>query len=161
MNFRRRFAHIFWEKPELYGRYRIIAYQKQCSIGFEHKIYDYISDNLVVNNGKASILKYIGNIVGGGFLNSIGVGTGTGAPALTDTDLTGATWKTIAFATDVVYVQPTLFTSVQFGYGEVNFTWQEVGIRDNQGTPLLVARQLTTFAKTSSIRAIIEWQITL
>ena len=65
--------------------------------------------------------------------------------------------------TDRVYVRPTLYVSVDFGYTEGNFTWNEIGLRDNQGSPLMWARQIdsTPLVKTTSKRAIVEWQLSL
>ena len=120
---------------------------------------------MVVNVGKDSILKYIGNITGGGYGNQIGVGDSTTAAALGQTDLQASSnylWKTIS-SSDRVYVRPTLFLSADFGYSEANFTWNEIAIRDNQGSPLMWARQIDSspLIKTSSKRAIVEWQLSL
>ena len=108
-------------------------------------------------------LKFLGNKSGGGYADDIGVGDSTTAAAVGQTDLQGtAVWKTIVTA-DRVFITPTLYLSVEFGYSEANFTWNELGIRDNQGTPVLWARQIdaSPLAKTSSKRAIVEWQLSL
>ena len=70
------------------------------------------------------------------------------------------TFKTVAGA-GFVYTRPTLFISVDYGYSEANYTWNEIGLKDNNG--VLLARQVDASAlvKTSSKRAIVEWQLTL
>jgi len=148
----------------LNGHVKIIMFEKDEN-GVEHKIGEKLIKNLVVNVGKDSILKYLGNISGGGYANDVGVGDSATAAGATDTDLLASTnklWQTVA-ASDKVYVRPTLFVSSDFGYSVANWTWNELGIRDNQGSPLLWARQVdgTPFVKTSSKRAIVEWQLSL
>ena len=56
-----------------------------------------------------------------------------------------------------------MYVSVDFGYSEANFTWNEIGLRDNQGSPLLVARVIDSspLVKTTGKRAIVEWQVTV
>ena len=154
-------------KPEiipLNGHIHITVYKKNA-LGMEYIDEEKHIKNLVVNVGKDSILKYISNISGGGFANGIGVGDSTQAAAATDTYLIAVTnkvWKTI-LAADKVYLRPTAFLSGDFGYSEANFTCNELGIRDSQGTPLLWARQVdaTPLIKDSTKRAIVEWQISL
>ena len=146
------------------GHVHLKVYEKQAD-GSEKLISDTLNKNLVVNVGKDSILKYIGNITGGGYGNQIGVGDSTTAAALGQTDLQASSnklWKTIS-SSDRVYVRPTLYLSADFGYSEANFTWNEIGIRDNQGSPLMWARQIDSspLVKTSSKRAIVEWQLSL
>ena len=148
----------------LNGHVHIKVYEKQAD-GSEKLVRDTLNKNLVVNVGKDSILKYIGNITGGGYGNQIGVGESTTAAAAGQTDLQATgnkLWKTIA-SSERVYVRPTLFLSADFGYSEANFTWNEIGIRDNQGSPILWARQVDSspLVKTSSKRAIVEWQLSL
>ena len=148
----------------LNGHVRIQAWEKQED-GTEKEVYDKTIKNLVVTAGKQTILKHIGNITGGGYANSIGVGDSTTAAAAGQTDLQASSnkyWKSIT-STDRVYVRPTLYISVDFGYTEANYTWNEIGLRDNQGSPIMWARQIdsTPLIKTSSKRAIVEWQLSL
>jgi hypothetical protein len=148
----------------LNGHVHIKVYEKQAD-GSEKLVRDTLNKNLVVNVGKDSILKYIGNITGGGYGNQIGVGDSTTAAALGQTDLQASSnklWKSIA-STERVYVRPTLYLSADFGYSDANFTWNEIAIRDNQGTPVMWARQVDSspLVKTSSKRAIVEWQLSL
>ena len=148
----------------LNGHVHIKVYEKQAD-GSEKLVRDTLNKNLVVNVGKDSILKYIGNITGGGYGNEIGVGDSTTAAAAGQTDLQASSnklWKAIA-STERVYVRPTLYVSVDFGYTEGNFTWNEIGLRDNQGSPVMWARQVDSspLVKTSSKRAIVEWQLSL
>jgi len=146
----------------LNGHVRIRAWEKQAD-GTEILIKDSTIKNLIVNAGKDSILKYIGNISGGYYLQQIGVGDSTTAAALAQTDLQAVTnkyWKNIS-SDGRVYVNPTLYVSTDFGYSEANYTWNEIGLRDNNNA--LVARQIdgSPLVKTSSKRAIVEWQLTL
>ena len=148
----------------LNGHVRIRAWEKQPD-GTEIVVKDDTIKNLIVNVGKDSILKYLGNVSGGGYANSIGVGDSTTAAAAADTDLQASSnklWKTVA-SDERVYIRPTLYINADFGYSEANFTWNELGIRDSQGTPLLWARQIDSsqLVKTSSKRAIVEWQLSL
>jgi hypothetical protein len=148
----------------LNGHVRIQAWEKQED-GTEKEVYNKLIKNLIVDVGKDSILKYLGNISGGGYAQQIGVGDSTTAAAAGQTDLQASSnkyWKSIQ-TTDRVYIRPTLYVSVDFGYSEGNFTWNEIGLRDNQGSPLMWARQIDSspLVKTSSKRAIVEWQLSL
>ena len=148
----------------LNGHVRVRAWERQAD-GSEVKIYDRTIKNLMVDAGKTSILKYLGNISGGGYANGIGVGDSTTAAASGQTDLQASSnklWKVIASG-NRVFVSDTLYISTDFGYSEGNFTWNELGLRDNQGTPVMLARQIDSspLVKTSSKRAIVEWQLSL
>ena len=150
------------EPTPLNGHVHVRAWEKQPD-GSEKLIKDDTIKNLVVTVGKDAILKFLGNIAGGGYGDDIGVGDSTTAVAAGQTDLQGtAVWKTIVTA-DRVFITPTLFLSVDFGYSEANFTWNELGLRDNQGTPILWARQVdaSPLVKTTSKRAIVEWQLSM
>ena len=101
----------------LNGHVRIRAWEKQDD-GTEILIKDSTIKNLIVDTGKDSILKYIGNISGGYYLQQIGVGDSTTAAGLGQTDLQAVTnkyWKDIS-ADGRVYVNPTLYVSTDFGY---------------------------------------------
>lgn len=144
----------------LNGHVRIRAWEKQDD-GTEIEVYNKTIKNLIVDAGKHSILKYIGNISGGGYANEIGVGDSTTAASSAQTDLIGTKyWKAIS-NTDRILLTTTLYLSVDFGYTEGNYTWNELGLRDNNS--VMYARQIdgTPFVKTSSKRAIVEWQLTL
>lgn len=158
----------------LKGRIRIKAWQKQPD-GTEVLIKDKTFDNLIVNTGKDSILRQLGGcgLTCGGTAGGIGVGDSTTAAALTDTDLVAASnkyWKDIVDV-DKTYVRPTLFVTADFGFSEANFTWNEIALCDNQGTPgnspvegsKLWARQIdaSPLVKDATKRAIVEWQLTL
>lgn len=148
----------------LNGHVRLRVWQKQED-GSEKLIRDTTSKNLIVDVGKDSILKYLGNLTGGGYAEQIGVGDSTTAAAAGQTDLQASTnklWKSIS-TEDRVYVRPTLFINVDFGFTEANFTWNEIGLRDNQGSPLMWARQIDTtpLVKDNTKRAIVEWQLSL
>ena len=146
----------------LNGHVRVRAWEKQED-GSEKPIYDKTIKNLVVTAGKETILKHIGNIAGGGYCNQIGVGDSTTAASSSQTDLQASSnkyWKNID-ASDRVYLSSTLYVSTDFGYSEANFTWNELGLRDNSN--VLIARQIdsTPLVKTTSKRAIVEWQLSL
>ena len=148
----------------LNGHVRIKVWEKQED-GSEIQTSDKTIKNLIVNVGKESILKYLGNLSGGGYANSIGVGDSSTTAAAAQTDLQASTnklWKSIA-STDIVYISNTLNISADFGYTEGNWTWNELGLRDNQGTPVMWARQTDSspLVKTSTKRAIVEWQLSL
>ena len=141
---------------------RIKAWEKQAD-GTEKLIKDDLIKNLVVDVGKDSIMKRVGNMSGGGYASQIGVGDSTTAAASGQTDLQASsnkTFKTIAGG-DYVYTRPTLFISVDYGYSEANYTWNEIGLKDNNG--VLLARQVdaSPLGKTSSKRAIVEWQLSI
>lgn len=146
----------------LNGHVRIRCWERQ-SDGSEILVKDDTIKNLIVNSGKDTILKYIGNMGGGTYTKQIGVGDSTTAAGLSQTALQAATnylWKDIS-GDGRVYILPTLYLSSDFGYSEANFTWNEIGLRDNNS--VLIARQVdaSPLVKTSSKRAIVEWQLTL
>ena len=146
----------------LNGHLRIRAWEKQAD-GSEKLIKDDTIKNLIVDVGKDTIMKRLGNMSGGGYITTIGVGDSTTAAAAGQTDLQASsnkTFKTIQ-SSDYVYTRPTLFVSVDFGYSEANYTWNEVGLKDNNS--VLVARQVDSspLAKTTSKRAIVEWQLSI
>ena len=146
----------------LNGHLRIRAWEKQAD-GTEKLIKDTLIKNLIVNLGKDSVMKRIGNMTGGGYISHIGVGDDTTAAAVGQTDLQASSnklYKAIASG-DYVYTRPTLFISVDFGYAEGNFTWNELGLRDNNS--VLIARQVDSspLGKTTSKRAIVEWQLSI
>lgn len=146
----------------LNGHVRVRAWEKQPD-GTEKEVYNKTIKNLIVTAGKQTILKYIGNITGGGYANSIGVGDSTTAAAAGQTDLQASSnkyWKAIA-AADRILLTTTLYLSVDFGYTEGNYTWNELGLKDNND--VLIARQIDSspFVKTSAKRAIVEWQLSL
>jgi len=151
----------------LKGTINIKAWEKK-SDGTEELIKDKTFDNLIVNVGKKSILKYLGGptiacCADSGSVDDIGTGDSSTAPGAGDTDLIGCPnklWKAI-LTTDKVFVCPTLFVSVDFGYCCANWTWNELGLRDTNN--VLWARQTdcTPLVKTASKRAIIEWQLSL
>ncbi len=161
------------ESLRLHGKVHITAWQKNPD-GTETMIKDTTFDNLIVNVGKDTILKGIGgaDLTGFGVTSAIGTGDSATGAALAQTDLLGAcmTWKNIP-TTCKVYVRPTLFVSVDFGYSCNNFTWNEIGLADCQGCPLcapacgslMFARQVdcTPLVKDCTKRAIVEWQLTL
>ena len=146
----------------LNGHLRIKAWEKQAD-GTEKLVKDDLIKNLIVDVGKDAIMKLIANMSGGGYTTTIGVGDSATAAAVGQTDLQASsnkTFKTVASG-DKVYTRPTLFLSVDFGYSEANYTWNEIGLRDNNS--VLLARQVdaSPLGKTSSKRAIVEWQLSL
>jgi len=160
------------ETVPLHGHVRVRAWKK-LNDGTEIEVHDHTIKNLIVNVGKDSILKYIGGptiacCTDSGFAEKIGVGDSSTPAALCQTDLIAACnklWKTIV-TTDKVYVRPTLFVSVDFGYTCGNFTWNELGLADSNGDPpcgALWARQVdcTPLVKDATKRAIVEWQLSL
>ena len=146
----------------LNGHLRLKAWEKQAD-GTEKLIKDDLIKNLIVNVGKDTIMKRLGNMSGGGYAENIGVGDSSTAAAAGQTDLQASsnkTYKTIAGG-DYIYTRPTLFMSVDFGYSEANYTWNEVALRDDND--VLIARQVdaSPLVKTTSKRAIVEWQLSI
>ena len=146
----------------LNGHLRIRAWEKQAD-GTEKLVKDDLIKNLIVDVGKDAVMKRLGNMTGGGYVTTIGVGDSTTAAASGQTDLQASsnkTFKTIQ-SSDYVYTRPTLFISVDFGYSEANYTWNEVALRDNND--VLIARQVdaSPLVKTTSKRAIVEWQLSI
>ena len=146
----------------LNGHLRIKAWEKQAD-GTEKLVKDDLIKNLIVDVGKDALMKLIANMSGGGYTTTIGVGDSSTAAAVGQTDLQASsnkTFKTVASG-DKVYTRPTLFLSVDFGYSEANYTWNEIGLKDNNS--VLLARQVdaSPLGKTSSKRAIVEWQLSL
>lgn len=158
----------FTDSIHLHGNVHIMAWEK-CPLGIsEDLVYDRTFHNLIVNVGKDSILKFISGptlscCTDSGSADEIGVGDSSTAPAASQTDLQACPNKLfkVISTTDKVYVRPTTFLSVDFGYSCANFTWNELGIRDTNNN--LWARQVdcTPLVKTSSKRAIVEWQLSL
>ena len=150
------------EVVPLNGHIKIKVFEKQ-SDGSEKQTDEKLIKNLIVDVGKDTLLKYIGNVTGGSYAEYIGVGDSTTSASAGQTDLQAPTnylWKQITSA-GRVYVRPTVYVSVDFGYTEANFTWNEIGLRDTNN--VLIARQIdgTPLTKTSSKRAIVEWQLSL
>lgn len=170
------------EPTPLNGHVHIKVWEKQAD-GTEKVVKDDLIKNLVVTAGKDSLMKFISNISGVGIIQDIGVGDSTTAAAVGQTDLQASSnylWKPIQ-TEDRIFLTPTLYLSVDFGYSEANFTWNELGLRDTQNgneeiilylnttkqttgpSPTLLARQVdaSPLVKTSSKRAIVEWQLSL
>jgi hypothetical protein len=162
----------------LKGRIHITAWQKCPNFPDDRSkdvvIKDETFDNLIVTVGKNSILRQLAGcgVTCGGQAGGIGVGCSTcNCNPSGKTDLVGAShvWKDISTA-DKTYASPTLFLSVDFGFSEANFTWNEIGLCDDKGTPNdpgfgseLWARQIdgTPLVKDNTKRAIVEWQLSL
>ena len=146
----------------LNGHLRIKAWEKQED-GSEKLVKDDLIKNLIVDVGKDALLKLIANMTGGGYVTTIGVGDSTTAAAVGQTDLQASsnkTFKTVASG-DKVYTRPTLFLSVDFGYSEANYTWNEIGLKDNNSVLLARLVDASPLGKTSSKRAIVEWQLSV
>lgn len=146
-------------KWKLKGKYRIRV--KTGCISYFHKDW---SRNMLMLVGKDSIMRRLGNLSGGGYVAQLGTGDSTASVNDSQTDLQAAinkAWKSVVPATDINYVRPTLFVQVNFGFTENNWTWNELGIRDNSN--VMWARQIdgSPLPKTSAIAATLEWQLTL
>ena len=145
----------------LVGAYHLVVYERDKD-GNEKIIRDDIKNNLLVTVGKDTMLKYLATVTGGARVDKIGVGNSTTVAAAGNTGLIGSSTliKTIS-TVDRVYVRPTLYISVEFGYTEANFLWNELALLDSNS--VLIARQVdeSPLNKTSSKRAIVEWQLTI
>lgn len=120
--------------------------------------------NMLMDLGKDAAMKRLGNLTGQGYIISIGTGDSTAAVNSAQTDLQAAVnkaWKTVTPSTDINYVRPTLFIQVNFGFTENNWTWNELGLRDNNN--VMWARQVdgTPIIKTNLFGATVEWQLQL
>ncbi len=145
------------------GKVRLRVWEK--SDGEEKLIRDTVTNNLLMTTGKESMLKQLAKITGGGQFEYIGVGDSTTAASASQVDLQASSnkvWKAIA-SDDRVYVTGTVYVSTDFGYSEANFTWNEIALRDDNSSPLMIARLIDSspLVKTTSKRAIVEWQITV
>ena len=149
------------EVVPLNGHVRVRCWEKQPD-GSEKLVKDDTIKNLIVDVGKDTTLQYLGHL-GGSYFEKIGVGNDTSPVGASQSNLQASTnylWKVVPIESRV-YVRPTLYMSADFGYTEANFVWNELGLRDSND--VLVARQidLTPLNKTSSKRAIVEWQLSL
>jgi len=166
------------ENLSLHGRVHITAWEicpdyPDCRC-MDIEIKNSYGNNLLVDTGRDTILRGIGgsSLMCFGITAAIGTGTSATAAAVGQTDLLGTckAWIDIPGACKV-YVRPTLFISADFGFSCNNWTWNELGLADDQGTPcndpaccsLMIARQVdgTPLVKTCTKRAIVEWQLTL
>ena len=151
----------------LKGHIHIKSWEKQKN-GTEKLVEDRDFDNLIVTDGKISILKNLGGptiacCTDSGYTNKIGVGDSSAAPVVGDTGLQGCCTFTKVIATaDKSYACATLFVSIDVGYccGNIG-NWNELAIFDNNCN--LIARQVdcTPLNKTSCKRAIVEWQFSI
>lgn len=144
------------EKMGLVGEYRILAYDERGRLVYDSGY----KRNLIVNGGRLNILDRLAGgaaHVGNG---QLGVGNSNTAPAQTQTDLLGSNkvWKNIS---DKFVVTGTLKLFTEFGYGEANFTWHELGVKDNTGVMWSRVVDSSPFTKTSSVRAVLEWRYLL
>ena len=115
-------------------------------------------DNLVVDTGlQQMILLMIGNNTNSFTL--CGVGTGTGTPVSTDTSLdTSLGTNTI---NSRYRVGNTVYFNTFFGKNDENGSWTETGIF-TAGSVMLCRRKFSsTFVKSTSNAAIVQWTITL
>lgn len=152
------------EELVVVGSYRAYKYQlasPALKINCEGNSW---SKNMLMLVGKDAIMRRLGNMSGGGYVAKIGTGDSASAVANTQTDLQAATnkaWKAFTPATDVNYIRPTLFCQVNFGFNENNWTWNELGLRDNND--VMWARQVdaSPIVKNNSFAATVEWQLEL
>jgi len=151
----------------LKGRIHIKAWEKQKD-GSEEIIRDDVFCNLIVDDGKKSILKNMGGPTiaccsDSGYTDKIGVGDSSACPVACDCMLQGAcTFIKCISTADKSFACDTLFVSIDVGYCCGNFgCWNELAIFDNNCN--LIARQVdcTPLNKTACKRAIVEWQFTI
>ena len=76
----------------LNGHLRIRAWEKQPD-GSEKLVKDSLIKNLIVDVGKDTIMKRLGNMSGGGYVATIGTGDSTTAAAVGQTDLQASSNK--------------------------------------------------------------------
>lgn len=117
----------------------------------------YEANNLVVNTGLLNLCKLVAGDAAGHKLSQIAVGTGSAAPALTDTAITSPFVKDIA---SVSYVGNNI---IQFNYsieaGEANGkTIQEAGLLTDNNI-LFARKKRDPIVKTSAIALRGVWEI--
>jgi hypothetical protein len=116
--------------------------------------------NLIVNSGLTALAGELTNQSGAPFiLNYCAVGSGTTAPASTDTTLTTEIGRVLVTAPYVVSPNYAVWDSF-FGSGACNGTWNESGLltASSGGTLGCHALFSSSFPKSSSNTAVVEWK---
>lgn len=151
----------------LKGMYRLEKFRVRKSGLIEPEPFDVIEfPNLVVNVGGALILdKFIG-AAGTVFSNAnahIGIGNGTTAPAVGQTDLQGAskTRKAMEATFPSRAGQVMTFKSV-FGTGDANYAWEEIALFNASTAGDMFSRSLVTnpFTKTAALSVTAQYTLT-
>lgn len=122
--------------------------------------------NLVVNVGGALMLDKLIGAAGTVFSNAnahIGVGNGTAAPAVAQTDLQGAskTRKAMEATFPSRSGQVMTFESI-FGTGDANYSWEEIALFNASSGGDMFSRSLISspFTKSSSISVTATYTLT-
>ena len=116
--------------------------------------------NLVVTLGKTNITKLLGGS-GGFVLNTVGVGTNATTPAVTDTALTPSSGNTVAVGSVTYPDAHTVQFNFEIGTGVANgMDINEFGLIDDDGN-LFSRKVRATIAKTSSVKLVGTWQISI
>ena len=141
------------------GRVRIRAWDKNGKPVKDDEI-----DNLVVDTGIDSVLKTLGRVANNESdgIGSIGMGSSTTGESAEQLDLQGSNiFKKDITLAGRIYARPTLFVSIDIGYAEANFTWAELGLFDTKG--IMIARIVdpSPLNKVDTVRALVEWRITI
>jgi hypothetical protein len=125
-------------------------------------VYEFDKQNLVVTGGKSVMANLLAYGDADRIIDGIGFGTGSAAPALTDTGLTGSFEKTL-FA--VSFPSPnSVKWEWDLDFSEFNGnTLRELGLYSGEqaGIEVLFARIVTSpIVKTSTLRLEGSWKIT-
>lgn len=116
--------------------------------------------NMVVNNGRAEIMKLIATGGGGNRISHAGVGNSSQSVASTDADLVIATGNRVA-VTPSLNVGTADFT-FSFASTEVNTTLKEVGLFASSSAGTLFARAVHgDIAKTTAMTLAYTYQLQL
>lgn len=144
------------------GEYKIYLYEK-TPIGENMIRCVDLGHNGIPDEGAYDILEYIGGVTGAVTTNFSKVGAGNSDTAFANgqTDLIGTNlFKT---RSSISRVGRALYIYGNFSYNEAIFTWKEIGLKS--ATDILLSRIVIPvadqFAKTSSIRVVVEVRVSL
>lgn len=146
----------------LHGRFTIEVFDARSLLLVDSQSWS----NLIVNTGGALALDLLAGAGGTPFDNAnahIGVGNSATAPAVSQTDLLGA--STLRKAMSVTFPsragQVMTYQSL-FGTGDANFAWNEIGMFNAAAAQIMLCRSLVSnpFTKTSGLTVTATYTIT-
>lgn len=123
----------------------------------------YEQDNDFTLHGKLTLLRRFILSTASNYVDDIGVGDSNAVTLPNDNDLKGAnkTWKQIPSSTTenrvVAGDGTTMTVSATMGAAEANYTWHEVGVRDNNDQLLVRVALRKGYPKSAGDELIVEW----
>lgn len=123
----------------------------------------YEQENDLTLHGKLTFLRRFILSSATNYADDIGVGDSNAATLPNDSDLKGTnkTWKQIPSSTTENRVVSgdgvTMAVSATMGSAEANYTWHEVGVRDNNDVLLVRVVLRKGYPKASGQELIVEW----